>query len=68
MPDKVTIVQHLEHGPWVETKGDDVFCGCGARLYQGQLPESPDERRQMAQELDAAFAALDDEDRERDGP
>jgi hypothetical protein len=28
---------HVDHGNWHEV-GRCVYCGCGARLYQGRLP------------------------------
>lgn len=46
--------EHAEHGRWKRVK-PCVYCACGARLYNGSLPEDIDGQRAMAAEVEAFF-------------
>lgn len=43
--------EHTDHGNW-EQVGRCVYCGCGARLYQGTLPKKPTPPDSRASEVD----------------
>lgn len=61
----MTYVEHAEqHWPW-EKVGRCVYCGCGLRFGQGDMPKTQEQAIEFAQAMDDVLAYGKDHSREK---